>query len=482
MQIDGVQVVPGLASLQYRSTAGQCRMRLLPDRSGVTVPPAMSEVHTAFRRPPGPDSVAELGVNPETLDTLLRVRNEFGDIACMNQRGGRLAYFINDPAAVRRILVRRHARYVKGPGFERVKMLLGNGLIVSDGDVWRRSRTMIQPSFSRQNVHRLLKVMVQCCDRRAVRWAQAAGQGEVVNITAEMSDFALELILISTFGDDYEAMITVDGENPFAFLASNSTRDLSVVLKARNLRKLLLEIITKRRARSDGRAADFLSMYMDARDKKGVAFDDGELLDELITLIVAGFETSANTLNWVWFLLAGNPHVEERLLNECSSIMPNVSAVGPEALAEMKYAQQVLEEVLRLYPPVWLFTRRSQADDALDDFDVPPGTDIYLSPYILHRTGHHWPDPDRFDPDRFDLERLALKGVAKNDRPYFPFSLGPRRCLGEYFSFLEMKVHLGLLLPRFRMMRVESEDPGIELAINLRSASDISLKPVVRTA
>ena len=442
----------------------------------------MSEARTAFRRPPGPEPVAELGVNPETLDTLLGVRDEFGDIACLNQRSGRLAYFINDPAAIRRILVRRHARYVKGPGFERVKMLLGNGLIVSDGDVWRRSRTMIQPSFSRQNVHRLLRVMVQCCDRRAVKWAQAAERDEVVNITAEMSDFALELILISTFGDGYESIITGGGENPFAFLASNSTRDLSVVLKARNLRNLLLEIIMKRRARSGSGSVDFLSMYMDATDKKGVGFKDNELLDELITLIVAGFETSANTLNWVWYLLAGHPRVEERLLEECTSSMPNVSAVKPGTLAEMTYTQQVLEEVLRLYPPVWLFTRRSQADDELEEFDIPSDTDIYLSPYILHRTAHHWSDPDRFDPDRFDLERLALKGVAKNDRPYFPFSLGPRRCLGEYFSFLEMKVHLGLLLPRFRMMRVEPEDPGIELAINLRSASDISLKPALRTA
>jgi len=194
--------------------------------------------------------VVELGVNPETLDTLQRIRDEFGDIICMNQRGGRLAYFVNDPAAVRRILVRRHSSYVKGPGFERVKMLLGNGLIVSDGDVWRRSRTMIQPSFSRQNVHRLLKVMVQCCDRRAVRWAQAAAQDAEVSITAETSDFALELILLSIFGDDYESMIVADGENPFAFLANDSTRDLGVVLKARNLRKLLLDIIGNRRARA----------------------------------------------------------------------------------------------------------------------------------------------------------------------------------------------------------------------------------------
>ena len=437
----------------------------------------MTDTCSAVREPPGPAGQVHLGIDPETLATLQKVRDKYGDIVSMTRRNGRLAYFINDPAEVRRILVRRHGRYVKGPGFERVKMLLGNGLIVSDGEVWRRSRTMIQPAFSRQNVHRLLKVMVRCCDNRAVRWAAAAEEGESVNITAETSDFALELILISIFGDDYESKLLSQGENPFAFLASDSTRDLSVVMKARNLRRLLLEIIESRRKTGNADTYDFLSMYMHATDKQGVGFTDDELLDELITLIVAGFETSANTLNWVWYLLAGHPDVEEKVIEESRRLIPVVSAVSAESLAGMKYTQQVLEETLRLYPPVWLFTRRSREDDTLDDFDVPDDTDIYLSPFILHRTAEYWPEPDRFDPSRFEEGNFA-----KNERPYFPFSLGPRRCLGEYFSFLEMKVHLGLLLPRFRMMRVDDEDPGLELAVNLRSASDIRLQPVIRTA
>jgi cytochrome P450 len=248
-------------------------------------------------------------------------------------------------------------------------------------------------------------------------------------------------------------------------------------MKARNLRQLLLEIIESRRDAGNLETFDFLSMYMHATDKQGVAFSDDELLDELITLIVAGFETSANTLNWVWYLLAGHPDVEEKVIAESRKLIPNVSAVSAETLADMVYTQQVLEETLRLFPPVWLFTRRSREDDELEDFDVPEDTDIYLSPFILHRTAEFWPEPERFDPDRFADDKSA-----KKERPYFPFSLGPRRCLGEYFSFLEMKVHLGLLLPRFRMMRVDNEDPGLELAVNLRSASDIRLQPVVRTA
>lgn len=435
----------------------------------------MTAVRTATRRPPGPQEPVSLGIDAETLATLQDLRSRYGNMVSVEKPGGRLAYFINDPSEVRRILVRRHGKYVKGPGFERVKMLLGNGLIVSDGDVWRRSRTMIQPAFSRQNVHRLMAVMVQCCDRRAAAWARAAADDETINITSETSDFALELILICIFGADYEKRIIAGGENPFAFLSRDSTRDLGVVMRVRQVRELLLDIIASRRNCDGSDGFDFLSVYLAATDKNGGAFTDKELLDELTTLIVAGFETSANTLNWVWYLISGNADVEAELLEEAGRILPGVSAVNVESVAAMTYTQQVLEESLRLYPPVWLFTRRSHEHDELGDYDVPPGTDIYLSPYILHRTGDFWTDPDLFDPRRF-----AAAGKPQKDRAYFPFSLGPRRCLGEYFSFLEMKIHIGLLLPKFRMNRVDDRHPGLDIAINLRSQKDIMLQPALR--
>ena len=435
----------------------------------------MTDAQLAYRRPPGPDKPVTLGIDPETLSTLQGLQREYGDMVSLTKPNGRLAYFVNDASEVRRILVRHHNKYHKGPGFERVKMLLGNGLIVSDGDVWRRSRTMIQPAFSRQNVHRLMTVMVACCDRRAAHWAEICARGEKLNITEETSDFALELILISIFGDDYFSRILTQGENPFAFLSRDSTRDLAVVMKVRQLRHLLMSIIEERKGRAAKDHFDFLSMYLEAVDKQGKPFTNAELLDELMTLIVAGFETSANTLNWVWYLIARYPDVETKLVDEARRILPGVSAVSADSVGSMHYTQQALEEALRLYPPVWLFTRRSHVDDELDDYDVPPGTDIYLSPFILHRTSHYWQDPERFDPDRF-----VATDQAKKDRPYYPFSLGPRRCLGEYFSFLEMKVHLGLLLPRFRLRLIDTEDPGLELGINLRSSTDIFLQPEER--
>ena len=428
-----------------------------------------------FKRPPGPADAVPLGIDPETLATLQNLRDEYGDVVSMHRPNGRLAYFVNDPADVRRILVKRHAQFDKGPGFERVKMLLGNGLIVSDGDVWRRSRTMIQPAFSRQKVHALTDVMMDCALTLEKRWSAVIAAGGTINITEETNRFALDLIVISTFGEDARPWIESQGNNPFEFLSRDSARDLSVVMRVREVRLLLLELINTRRSRTAEQHFDFMSMYLAARDKSGQPFSDEELLDELITLVVAGFETSANTLNWAWYLLAKHPDVEQRLIEEAQEFLPNAAAVSHASAASMLYTQQVLEETLRLYPPVWLFTRRSNDADEIGDYDIPAGTDIYLSPYVLHRTDRHWPDAEQFNPDRF-----AASDQPKKDRPYFPFSLGPRRCLGEYFSFLEMKIHLGLLLPRFRMSLVDSEDPGLELGINLRSARDIMLQPTHR--
>lgn len=428
------------------------------------------------RIPPGPDGPVALGVDPETLGILLKLRREYGDMVAIAKPDGRQAWFVNDAAEVRKLLTRRHHRYQKGPGFERVKMLLGNGLIVSDGEAWRRSRRMIQPAFTRQNVHRLISLMVTCSEVRAVTWESIARDGGTLDITQEMSDFALELILRCIFGPDYEKHIVASGENPFAFLSKDSERNLRIVMQVRQTRDLIMAIIEERRGRVEHETFDFLSMYMSATDKSGAHYSDEELLDELVTLIVAGYETSAGTLNWAWYLLAQHNDAESELLAEAGRLMPDGKAIDQETLTGMTWCQQLLEETLRLYPPVWLFTRRAVEADELTDYDVSAGTDILLSPYILHRTESYWANPDKFDPSRFGPGGPYKKG----ERPYFPFSLGPRRCLGEYFSFLEMKVHLGLLIQKFRMTLVSDREPALDLGINLRTESSIILRPELR--
>lgn len=438
----------------------------------------MSLASTDSQRPPGPEGSVKIDVSPESLLRLKELKADFGNVVEFEVASGRRGLFINDPDMVRRLLVRHHPKYRKGPGFERVEMLLGNGLIVSDGDTWRRSRTMIQPAFSRQNVHRLIALMIDCTARRRRTWQLVAEQGGTLNVSQEMSDFALELILRAIFGDDYDRRIVADGQNPFAFLSEDATRDLSVVMKMRRSRELLQSIVTERREQPEAEQYDFLSMYLQATDKQGKAFADRELLDELMTLIVAGYETSAGTLNWCWYLLAHHSEVADQLRDEARAYGPDFAGADDDpALANMAWTQQVLDETLRLYPPVWLFSRRSLQTDVLEGFEIPENADIYLSPFIMQRSEEFWAQPNTFQPQRFGADGPYKKG----DRPFFPFSLGPRRCLGEYFSFLEMKIHLGMLVQHFRLQPLDNSEPQLDLGINLRSLNDIQLKPELRT-
>lgn len=433
----------------------------------------------AVRRPPGPDEPIALEGNAETLTSLQRLQAAYGNIVAVSTPKGRSAYFVNDPDAIRSILVRNHSKYVKGPGFERVKILLGNGLFVSDGSVWRRSRTMVQVGFTRQNLDRLISLIVRCCRQRALRWQEIAAAGESISITKEMTDFALEVILRAVFGKDYDHKVVTDGENPFAFLSEDSSRDLKLALKLRALRELVLRIIDERRSDAPADDYDFLSVYLSAKDKAGKTYTDNELLDELMTLIVAGFETSAGTLNWAWYLLAAHPEVDRKVCQEARQHIPGADAVNNESLAELTYLRNVLDETMRLYPPGWLFSRRAITDNDIGDYDVPAGTDIYICPYILHRSEEFWNEPQRFDPDRF-VRPDAEDDASQRQSAFIPFSLGPRRCIGEYFAILEMKIHLGLLSQQFRMIPLNDSRPDLELGINLRARQDILLRPVPR--
>ena len=437
----------------------------------------MSDPATTVRRPPGPREPIELRADDDTLADLLRLRREYGNTSYLTTPRGRHVYFVNDPESLRRILVRDHAKYVKGPGFERVKLLLGNGIFVSDGDHWRRARTMAQPGFTRKKLRHLIGLIVRSVNRRSEAWAAVAESGGVLDITTEMSDFALELILRAIFGRDYDDRIVAGGENPFSFLSEEFSRDIGLVLKFRALRDLILAIIRDRRGQDSDDVYDFLSVYMSAVDKSGAPFTDRELLDEVMTLIIAGFETSAGTLNWAWYLIAKYPQVEQGIVDESLSVLADADVLDRERIGQLGYLEQVINETMRLYPPGWIFSRRAIEDHSLADYDVPAGTDVYISPYVLHRTPEFWPDPEVFDPGRFAEENFDEAAQSA----FIPFSLGPRRCIGEYFAMLEMKIHLAILVPLFHMRLTTEEAPELDLGINLRSKGSILLRPEIRS-
>ena len=424
--------------------------------------------------PPGPDELHTIGPDQQTFDALARWLPEFGDFFCVQSKDRRdPSLVVSNPEYIKHILLTNHENYAKGVGFERVRMLLGNGIIVSDGEEWRRQRTMMQPGFSRANVARLAEPMRAMNLALREPWSRLADGAEAIDITTAMSRLGLEVILRSIFSSDLDRIIGREGANPFAFLAEDPTRDLQTAVRFRNLARVILAVVAERR-RSGERPFDFLSLLMDARDRKtGDGMTDKELLDEINTLIIAGHETSAGTLNWCWYLLARHPQVEARLIAELAAQTPG-DAFTFDQLMELEYAACVLKETLRLYPPVWLFSRRALKEDRLGDFVVPAGAHIFIAPYFLHRRPELWPDPERFDPDRFD----ASRSPPVDRYAFIPFSAGARRCIGEYFSFVEMQMHLALLAPRFTMRGGPGDPapaPELEPAVNLRTRHNIHL-------
>jgi len=435
----------------------------------------MTDPAVELNLPPGPAERATLDADPETLAALTRFTAEYGDIVCVGSKDRQHpSFFLNDPEAVRHVLIGNHANYVKGVGFERVKMLLGNGIITSDGEFWRRQRTMIAPGFTRGSVAKLTEPVYAHAQELRTQWAGYADRGEVINVTTTMSHFGLEVILRAIFSEDLPALVA--GTSPFAFLAADPTRDIRTVLRVRELSRVILGAIRARRA-SDRRPYDFLSLFIDAQDRKtGARMTDEEILDELKTLIIAGHETSAGTLNWTWYLLHHHPEVERRLVAEIREKLPREDFTYDEVMA-LEYMPRVLKEALRLYPPVWLFSRRAVEADRIAGYDVPAGSHIFLSPYLFHRNPRLWRDPERFDPDRF----AEPETEEREKNCYIPFSAGSRRCAGEYFSFVEMQMHLAVLARRYHLSCVTDEPMAIDPAINLRSREGIMMRVAHRT-
>jgi cytochrome P450 len=421
---------------------------------------------------PGPSGALKLDTGEETFDSLPRLAETYGDlvrVTCPERRHPQ--YLLCHPRLIRQVLVNNHKNYVKGVGFERVEMLLGTGIIVSDGAHWRRQRTMIQPAFGRKHMARYFEMIRQVTLELATDWGRRAGQPGSLDVTRAMSEYALEVILRAIFSEDFEALIASAGENPFAFLTDDMTRDLTVAMKFRQLLSRVQALIDERRS-SGRRPFDLLSMMLDARaSRTGEPMSDRELRDEVATMIIAGHETSAGTLNFAWRLLGEHPEMAEHLVAEATRVSPD-GMLNWEQLAELEFTRQVILETLRLYPPVWLFTRRALGEDRLGPYRIEAGAHLFLSPWLIQRSPRFWDAPEDFVPERFSETGLA----RQEPDAFFPFSAGPRRCIGEFFSLVEMQTHLAILCPRFRLLPETPGPVSLDPGINLRSRDHLRFR------
>jgi enediyne biosynthesis protein E7 len=421
--------------------------------------------------PPGPSEGFDIGGSDESLDRLKDYFAQFGDVyRVFAPSRGVYNYIINHPDDIKRVLLGNHRNYTKGEGMDRVKILLGNGLMTSEGDFWRRQRRMMQPSFHRRVIDQFASLISEVNARYAERWAQAAARGEPVNISNDTSELTLEIVLRSIFGKDLRRLEEQMGVNPFEVVAKHSNRDLKFAFQFRSLARLVGELIKRRRTESEEHF-DFLAMFMGTRDRETEEpMADKELIDEVLTLIVAGHETTAAALTWTWYLVSEHPDAADALAAEADKVSAE-SALKLDAAESLSFTHQVLQESLRLYPPGWLITRRSIEPDELGGFPIGPRTDVFISPYMLHRHPAFWDEPEVFKPERF----AGADAEERHRFAYIPFAVGPRHCIGESIAMFEMLVHMHTMTRRLRLTRATHEPIEFEAQINLRPRSNLMM-------
>jgi len=289
-----------------------------------------------------------------------------------------------------------------------------------------------------------------------------------------MSELTLQVILFSIFSRDLDDQIKKTGVNPFALVSQVTSRDLQFALKFRSLSKDINEIIDLRLAENRSEK-DFLSMLMESTDKEtGEQMSRKQLLDEVMTLVVAGHETTAIVLNWAWHAIANNPDISEMLYQEAKYLNGNPPQF--EDLSSLTYTRQVLEESMRLYPPAWLITRKALKEDHLGEYFIPAGTDIFISPYLVQRSPQFWDHPEVFDPSRFDPKNAK----DRHRFVYFPFGGGPRQCIGDYFSIVEMQIHLAFFIQYIKLEYLDQKPIELVPQVNLRTKHDLFMMPVRR--
>jgi cytochrome P450 len=378
-------------------------------------------------------------------------------------------YVVSDPNYCERILRWKWRNYARsGQVVKRISLLLGNGLISSNGAFWQQQRRMMQPAFSATSVARFLDLIKTINMQQLQEWKRAASRNETVNVTHDTSTMTLNITLAAIFGDDYAEMAP-----HFSILAEEAARNIAFARTFRPMAKLIRGIVARRRAAGIA-AGDLLGRIMQARDREhGQPMPDAQLATEVMTLIVAGHETTAGLLNWMWYLLATRPDTYARLADEFSRL-PWRDITDLNTLRQYEYTRWVIDEALRLYPPLWLMTRRALNDDWLGHYFVPAGTEIYISPYLIQRNPNLWETPDAFDPDRMKPELSRLR----HELALCPFGAGPRNCIGELLARVEIQIHLMLIARELRLTQNTARQPELATGMNLLSRNDFIMQPV----
>jgi cytochrome P450 len=441
---------------------------------------------SGHRLPPGPRGRLLSGhlfdfVN-RRLDFLTACSEQYGDI-CSLRFGPRRIYLINHPDLIEQVLVTDARNYVKHFGARLYKPVLGNGLVTSEGGFWLRQRRLAQPAFLRQRLVGYAPLMVALTQKMLEGWRD----GEWVDVHAEMSRLTSAIALKTLFDLDSSAdrdAYTESLREVFDLLSARFATLLPIPtwvptphnLRLRRalgrLRGLVDGFIHQGRARKVP-GEDLLSRLIDAQDEDGTRMTDTQLRDEAMTLYLAGHETTALTLSWVWYALAQNPRVEEKLAAEWSDVLRG-RAPSVADLPRLTYTEQVITESMRLYPPVYLIGREAVENGTLGDFPIRRGTTVFMSQWVTHRDGRFFENPWEFRPERW------AAGLARQlpKYAYYPFGGGPRVCIGNGFAMMEAVLLLATFGQAFRFTL--EPDPPIAFDLGITLVPENGIPAVLR--
>lgn len=436
-------------------------------QSTVTSPPIMPPpAHVKLRRqPPGPPWPTALWntirFGREPLSFLPELRERYGDIVTLPTVMGPWTLVFH-PDGVRHVVQENHQNYRKGgPSDQVLRVTLGNGLLTNNGASWLTQRRLIQPAFHRSRIAGFGQLMTE----GATTWLEETrlGTAEPLDMFQQMSGLTLTIVCQALFGADmlpykqrvFEALGTAIRLEAQAFYTPGllflPTPQRHRLYEARDaLYTIVDELIAQRRARSTGSENDLLTMLLAARDAEtGLGMNDQQLRDEVITLMVAGHETTSGALTWTLLLLSQHPEIEARLREEYTRVLGGRGAMI-EDLPQLTFGRMVLEESMRLYPPAWAFGRQAIAEDEIGGNRIAKGAFVLLCPTVTHQHPDFWEKPAVFDPERFSPERSN----GRHRFAYIPFGGGPRGCIGNQFALTEAQLILATMLPRmhFRLL------------------------------
>jgi cytochrome P450 len=420
----------------------------------------------AQRRAPGPPGAPLLGSALEIqrqgqLHFYLENWRTYGDVVRF-RLGPFVAHILAHPDHIQHVLVNNAQNYHKGPSYAKVRPVLGYGLLTSEGDLWRRQRRLMQPPFTHRSVLQFASPIIAAVDDMLARWQSAAAEGAILVINEEMARLTLTVIGQTIFSADLGAVIQTILTASVEVTSIVNRRlasfvDVPLALPTPTNRRFTRAIhsfdtvvypLIAARRRQHGEPPDLLDKLLAVRDDEtGRPMSDRQIRDEVLIMLFAGHETSALALTWIWYLLAQHPQVEHKLHAELAAVLGGRAPVA-EDLAALPYTRMVVEESLRLYPPVWTFPRAAIADDAIGGYHIPAGSLIFPCQYLTHRHPELWECPERFDPERFTLERSANRARYA----YYPFGAGPRSCIGSHFALVELCLVLATVAQRYRLV------------------------------